>query len=71
MIELLIAGYVACGALAYAIAFADIQRRFPEQAAESYREDVGMSLFFGLLGPVGLLVTFLASGFAQRGLKWW
>lgn len=62
--------YIVCGALAYAITFADFQRSFPTLAGRDYQGDVRRGVMVGLLGPVGLLIAFLASDFAAHGLKW-
>lgn len=72
MIFLLI-GYLVCSFLCYGMLFASAQGMFPQIAEDQYREDLGWSLLMGLtagmLGPVGVLVVLLITGFAKHGFK--
>lgn len=39
---------------------------------DNWREDIGLFLVIGLLlGPLGAVLTFLMTGFARHGLRWW
>lgn len=57
-----------CGFLTYGICLAYFQKKFPTLAYETYEEDCGLSLFFALTGHIGLIATYLMSGFAEHGL---
>jgi hypothetical protein len=71
MISISILFWLACSALTYAMNFADFQKSFPLIAEKYYRQDMAHSVAFGLiLGPIGLIVVFFTSGFAEHGLKW-
>jgi hypothetical protein len=63
--------WVACGILAYAIMFAELQKRYPILAKGKgcYQADMALSIFVGLFGVPGLLVALLMTGFARYGLK--
>ena len=56
-------GWIACGMLAYGMTFAHFQRGYPSIAAKNRRQDVAYATFLGLLGPVGLFIALLHSGF--------
>lgn len=60
-IVFIIAGWLACSALAYGATLADMQRGFPELATEDWDKD--MSCFLGIMGPFGLIVAALGSRF--------
>ena len=62
--------WTICGALAYAITFAHLQKSFPTIAKEQYRQDLSFAVFVAITGPLGLLSSFLLCGFAEHGLKW-
>lgn len=62
--------WIACGVLAYGITYGYFQREFPTIAYESQKDDSAMALVFGALGPFGVLLSFVLSGFAKHGLKW-
>ena len=66
-------GYLICSFLCYGMLFASAQRMFPQIAKDSYREDLGLSLLMGLtvgmLGPTGVLLVLLLTGFAKHGFK--
>lgn len=66
-----IVGWIVCGVLTYGITFAYFQKKYPIIARESYREDMGIAVFYGLLGPIGLFVILVSSGFAKYGLKFY
>lgn len=72
MIFLLI-GYLVCAFLCYGTLFAAAQGMFPQIAKDQYRDDLGLSLLMGftagMLGPVGVLVVLLITGFAKHGFK--
>jgi hypothetical protein len=57
----------------YGLEFAYVQRKFARLAKESYREDMGTSLFLGIwLGAIpilGVLFVFLSTGMGQYGFK--
>lgn len=67
---ILVCVWVVSGAFAYAITFADLQRRWPGLAAEDYRIDRWRALTMALLGVCGLGAALMASECARRGLKW-
>lgn len=66
-------GYLICAFLCYGMLFSYTHSRFPSLAEEYYRENIGESLLFGLFfalsGPIGVTVTFIATGFAKYGFK--
>jgi hypothetical protein len=68
MLVLIILGWLICGILTYGISLAYFQRTFPTIAQEMVREDMGISCIFGLFGPLGLVILFFFSGFAQCGI---
>lgn len=61
--------HLVCGVLAYGIIFADLQRRLPKRGPDYYRRDLSYSVYIGILGPIGLTVSLIVSGFAEHGLK--
>ncbi len=72
MIYLAILFWTVCGVFSYGISLAESQRSYWKMSIKNatYREDVGFSILFGLLGPIGLITSYFLSGFAQHGLKW-
>lgn len=66
-------GYLICSFLCYGMLFAAAQGMFPQIAKVRYREDLGLSLAMGLtigmLGPIGVLLALLMTGFAKHGFK--
>ena len=68
-----VVGYILCSFLSYGMLFAYIQRNFPSIAEQQYADDMGASILFGLvsgmLGPIGILISFLMTGFAKHGFK--
>lgn len=69
-IWVIITSYGATGTMAYAITFAYFQREYPSLAERDYRKDKARGVAFAILGPVGLIVSYYASDFAEHGLKW-
>ena len=67
---IIILGWLLCGGLAYAGAFAYFQRKFPDAADRNYCSDIVSSVFMGLFGPLGLLMVVLFFDFFKHGLKW-
>lgn len=65
-------GWIACGVLAYGIAFAAHQRSddyLPHTRAAWRRRNMALSVFIGLFGPIGLMIIYFVTGFAEHGLK--
>jgi hypothetical protein len=58
--------WIACGVLAYGIAFADFHYGC---LPSSRRKHQRFACAFALLGPFAVVVSFLLSGFAQHGLR--
>ena len=69
MAKLIIVIWIICGILTYGITFGYFQGGWPEISEKGYRQDMSFSVFFGLLGPIGLIISFFISGFAEYGLK--
>ena len=73
MIALLVIVYLICAVLIAGMFFAYFTGKWPEHAES--REELGYAIFIGLLGalsgPIGVLVVFLISGFAEYGWKLW
>ena len=69
MVYLFFAGWLACGFVTTGIVYADGQRGCPLTAKEDRRTHAGYAVMMGLGGPVGLIVAYLFSGFAQHGWK--
>ena len=71
---LIAAGWLVCGVLAYGVTLGDYLWQTEKGGSsldpEWKRNDLSFSVFIGLLGPLGLLVSFFLSGFAQHGLRW-
>ena len=64
-----IAAWLVCATIAASITLGHFQGQHPSIAKTSYREDLAMSWFFGLLfSPVAMVQSFLMSGFCQYGL---
>lgn len=68
-----VVGYILCAFLSYGMLFAHAQGEFPSIAKQQYENDMGASILFGLvsgmLGPIGILISFLLTGFAKHGFK--
>jgi hypothetical protein len=69
----IVIGYLICAFLCYGMLFSDMQNRFLSIAKQSYREDMGSCIFFGLVfalaGPIGVAIAYLITGFAKYGFK--
>lgn len=63
--------YLLCGILAYGILFAYQQVKYELKAKSYYDVDRWVSIMFGLLGPLGLLIVLFITGFAKYGVKFW
>lgn len=63
-------GWIVCGVLGYGITLAYAQRQYPTIAEEWYRKDCAFSTFVASSGPIGLVIIFLFSGFAEHGLMY-
>ena len=62
--------WVVCGVFAYGRVFAYFEGEYAQIACPGHtKENKEMALLAGLLGPVGLIVTF-TSGCCGHGLKW-
>ena len=61
--------WIICGVLAYGITFGHFHRNHPSIAEKNYRQNMSFSVGIGLIGPIGLIVIFFHSGFAEHGLK--
>ncbi len=55
--------------------FAYFQKRFVSIADDNWREDLGFAIgcgfVSGILGPVGILIIWLNTGFAKHGWSLW
>ena len=69
----LVIGYLICAFICYGLFFANIEGEFPSKSDFAYKDHVANSIFFGLLvgafGPLGLLMAFLMTDFAEHGFK--
>ena len=65
---IIILGWLLSGALAYTGTVAYFRKEF--LTGDNYRMDIGLGVFLGLLGPLGLLVVTLESDFFKHGLMW-
>ena len=63
----LFAGWVVCGAIAYARTLAYFQFAYPSLARSEYASDVRFAVAIGVFGPVGLLASFIV---CDKGMKW-
>ena len=64
-----IVAWLVCATITASITLGYFQGQYPSIAKTSYREDLAMSWFFGLLfSPVGMVQSFFMSGFCQYGL---
>ena len=71
---LLVVFWFACGFISYGISFAywSNYKVFPGQASqtpEELRDTQGFCALGVLFGPLGLVVVFCLSGFAQHGMR--
>ncbi len=69
-----VVSYITSAITIFGMEFADFQRRFPLLADEEYWDDVGTCAFLAMLGaiigPLGVLISFLLNGCAKYGLKY-
>ncbi len=70
MITLIII-WVFCAAISYGGFFAYSQKEYPWSSERDYREDLAMSIFIGILGPIGFIVVLVSTGFYKHGFKFW
>lgn len=61
--------WAACAPVTYRGTVTYFQSKWPEIAKDSIWEDRGMAALFALLGPFGLFVAFIASGFFHKGFS--
>lgn len=66
---IIITGWIICGIVTYGITFGHFQGEWPTIAKKKYRQDMAFAVGFSFLGPIGLVLSFLMSGFAEHGLK--
>ncbi len=59
--------WLISGVLAYALAFAWLQRNWPESAERDYRYDMSRSMLFGAFGPLAILVVAIVG--SKYGMK--
>lgn len=64
-----IAVWIVCGILAYGITFADFSFESLGYEKLFKRTDIKISVFFGLLGPIGLIAILSFTNFAEHGIK--
>ena len=70
MIILAALGWIASGLFAAGVAFADFQGSYPKSAEEDRRQDLGFSLFWGILGgPFAASLVIFLSSFLKHGWK--
>ena len=70
MIWIAIAGWLACGFLAYGFLLADLQRSFLRRRMEYRSGNIRVSILVGALGPLGL-VTVIMAGSSRNGFMIW
>jgi ABC-type transporter Mla maintaining outer membrane lipid asymmetry permease subunit MlaE len=63
-------GWVVCGVMAYGITFGHFQNRWPELAEKERDIDIARAKSIAVTGPIGLVVSFFASGCCHWGFKW-
>ena len=62
--------WIISGILTYGISLAYMQREYPSIAEEMYLEDVVFAMFFSILGPMSLLISFILSNYGKYGLMY-
>jgi len=67
---LITVGWVVCGILAYGIEMGYLWGEF-NLLSELWRSFIVLSIFMGVCGPIGLIVSLSLSGFGRHGLKFW
>lgn len=60
--------WLVCGVLTTGMWTAHFTYEFPDTV--SVREELSMSMIPSLAGPIGTIVTFLFTGFAEHGMCW-
>ncbi len=70
VIFLIVAVWAACGVFAYGLAFAFFQRKWPSLAELDHWGDRGFAVFVGVMGPIGLGVSYFCGERGAFGLKW-
>lgn len=68
--EMIAAVWLGCAVIAYGMALADSQKRFPAIAKMMWSEDCHTALFFALFGPFSLIGLFFATDYAKHGLMY-
>lgn len=66
---ILIILYLICVVLTYGITFSYFYNEFSLISEEYYSYSKSMGVLFALSGPIGLIFSFVFSGFAKHGLK--
>lgn len=68
---LAIAFWFGCGFVAYGAVFAHFWHSYPmlQDKPGHCRSDMGFASSYIILGPIGLMVSFQASGFFYHGFK--
>lgn len=65
-----IVGWLACAVATAGISFAYVKGRILGMAEEYYREQLCYAWVFGIvLGPIGLVVAIIDSGFCKYGWR--
>ena len=69
-ILLIVVAWVACAVGTAGFWFAYFQGEWPNSAKYNRREDLGDAMLVGLVfGPIGLIVSFFGTGFAEHGWR--
>lgn len=65
--------WLVCGILTYGLCLGYWQRTYALVAPDYRMVDVGVAVFFGLLGPAGLLFVVIMTSVhgGLRGFLWW
>ena len=69
---LIIVVWVGCGILTTGMTTAHFYRGWPtlQDVPGEFRRDLGFGCLLSMFGPLGLIIVFLLTGFAQRGLMY-
>lgn len=62
--------WAVCGILAYGLTLGYFQREFVVLGEKTRAGNVVLALLMFLIGPIGLIVAFLSSGFGHHGFRW-
>lgn len=72
VILLLVACWLPCSIICAGLFFAHVRKKY-SQAGDSPREDLGMAVavgsLYGIIGPLGVVIAFLLTGFAEHGWR--